>query len=67
MNNKNNYHFQYRINTTGDVKIDTQILTCWISATMKHEAREILVDRLRYLGIPLSCIFINDEQIKEIS
>ena len=66
MNNINNYYFQYRINTTGDVSIDTQILTCWISATTEHEARDILVDKLRYIGIPIKCIFI-DEDVKAVS
>ena len=63
--NKNNYHFQYKINTSKDISINTETIECYISAETRYEAREILTDRLRYLGIPIQCIFIDDEYTRK--
>ena len=65
------FHFEYKIDTSGyqyNVNgenmqfsdVPTEILTCWIDARLRHEAREELVDRLKSLGISSCCIWIKE-------
>lgn len=65
-NNIKSFHFEYKIDTSGNSNnlqfqdIGTQILNCFIDARVRFEAREILVAKLVDLGIPVYCIWIKE-------
>lgn len=60
------FHFQYKIDTSGNSNnmqfkdVGTQTLSCFIEARLRFEAREILVSKLVDLGIPTFCIWIKE-------
>ena len=60
------FHFEYKIDTSGNYigmefqDVGSQILSCFIDARIRFEAREILVTKLVDLGIPLTCIWIKE-------
>ena len=65
-NNKKPFHFEYKIDTSGNSNgmqfqdVGTQILSCFKDAGFRFEAREILVEKLVDLGIPTWCIWIKE-------
>ena len=71
--NQTTFYFEYKIDTSGNSNgmqfpdVGTQVLSCFIEAGMRFEAREILVAKLVDLGIPTSCIWIKEVAIPSIN